>query len=60
MRTMKCAKRQGNAKAKPSLPPQLNIVQYIRFWTGNAIPESKGGSFNVDLYINYLTIKSKL
>jgi hypothetical protein len=42
------------------LPQQLNIVQYIRFWTGNSIAESKGGSFNTDLYIRYLTIKSKL
>jgi hypothetical protein len=42
------------------LPLQLNIVQYIRFWSGNAIAESKGGSFNTDLYIRYLTIKSKL
>ena len=60
MMTKKVAQKPLKCKTELSVPKQYNVVQYIRFWTGNAIAESKGGSFNMDLYVRYLTIKSKL
>ena len=60
MRTKKHAEKSENRQIELSVPRQYNVVQYVRFWTGNAIAESKGGSFNMDLYVRYLTIKSKL
>jgi hypothetical protein len=43
----------------PFKPRQYNVAQYIHFWEGGAIAESKGGSFNVPLYLRYLDIIQK-
>jgi hypothetical protein len=43
----------------PFVPRQYNVAHYIKFWEGGSIPESKGGSFNVPLYLRYLDIIQK-
>jgi len=60
MKATKHAEKLEKRQIELSVPLQYNVVQYIRFWTGNSIAESKGGSFNLDLYMRYLSIKSKL
>ena len=40
-------------------PRRYSVAFYIKFWEGGAIAESKGGSFNVPLYLRYLDIISK-
>lgn len=46
-------------RLKRPLTQHFNVVNYVKFWTGNH-GEVKGGSFNVDLYMRVLSIKSKL
>jgi len=31
-----------------------NIGKIIKFWKSKSTPETKGGSFNLDLYLQYL------
>ena len=31
-----------------------NIGRIIKFWKSKSTPETKGGSFNLDLYLQYL------
>jgi hypothetical protein len=59
MKTNKHSEALEKRQIQLSVPRQYNVMQYVRFWSGNAIPESKGGSFNVALYMRILSIKSK-
>jgi len=36
-----------------------NIGRIIKFWTTKSSNETKGGSFNMDLYMQYLNAISK-
>jgi hypothetical protein len=59
MKANKRSEELEKCQMQLSVPRQYNVMQYVRFWSGNAIPESKGGSFNVALYMRILSIKSK-
>lgn len=60
MKQKKVAEKQSKHQFTPPFEPrQYNVAQYIKFWEGGAIAESKGGSFNVPLYLRYLDIIQK-
>jgi hypothetical protein len=60
MKQKKVHERTENLQIKPPFEPrQYNVAQYIKFWEGGAIAESKGGSFNVPLYLYYLSVIQK-
>ncbi len=54
MEAIKVSRIKDMVISRPFVPVQYNIVQYIKFWTGKSIHESKGGSFNEELYKRYL------
>ena len=35
--------------------PRPNLMDCISFWKGKSVKEDKGGTFNVDLYLAYLS-----
>jgi hypothetical protein len=36
----------------------MNIMHIVRFWKNKSIPQDKGGSFNLELYLRILEIKN--
>jgi hypothetical protein len=36
-----------------------NLGRIVKYWTKKSTPETKGGSFNVDLYLQYLNAINK-
>jgi len=36
-----------------------NLGKIVKYWTKKSTPETKGGSFNVDLYLQYLNAINK-
>jgi hypothetical protein len=37
------------------LKPRPNLMDCISFWKGKSVKEDKGGTFNLDLYLSYLS-----
>jgi hypothetical protein len=35
--------------------PRPNLMDCISFWKGKSVKEDKGGTFDLDLYLAYLT-----
>lgn len=59
MTTTKHSEIAEKSKIEQFVPRHLNVVQYVRFWTKKSSPEVKGGSFNMDLYYQYLLNQTK-
>ena len=38
-------------------PPPSNLLEQVRWWRKQAFADDKGGSFDLDLFINYLRVK---
>lgn len=53
-------KIKNNAMKKPAvntfIPLKPNLMYMIRKWRSKNTPEEKSGSFNVELYLDYLLI----
>ena len=43
-------------KSKQSKRANVPIARIIRFWREQSLNDDKGGSFNLDLYLDYCTI----
>lgn len=54
MKSNKVSKIILKDEKNPPLPIHRNIKEYIKFWTSNS-SETKGGSFNLKLYLDYLS-----
>lgn len=35
--------------------PRPNLMDCISFWKGKSVKEDKGGTFNLELYLSYLS-----
>lgn len=60
MKAVKCQETAEKCQMRVSEPRHSNVVQYINFWTKKSQPEVKGGSFNLELYMQYLLNQEKL